>query len=363
MEDHRAERERKALYGEGSQNGACEHPAPLRLHEWEPASGAEPFKDARLHRTLVESARVGIGFVEVDSGRILYCNTAYARLFGLSSNDLVGRSLFEFLDTRQEEKLLRERETRLAGEGSEYEISVVTADGRRRHLSATGSPVFAPGGSLRGTVHTIVDITGRKLAEEALRESERRFSTTFEAAGVGMAHVSPAGEWLRINDKLCEISGYSREELLGMHFQDLTVPEELEASLERIGRMLAGKLGPYTVDRRYIRKDGSRVWVSLSVSLARKPSEEPDYFVCGAEDITARKISELVPDPLSTREYEVLSCLVEGLTNTQIARRLSYSAGTVKLEVQHILAKLGVENRRQAAARAIDIGMFPPPHC
>ncbi|AHY45508.1 PAS domain S-box protein [Rubrobacter radiotolerans] len=209
-------------------------------------------------------------------------------------------------------------------------------------------------------MHTIVDISERKRVEDALRESERRFRTTFEAAGVGMAHVSPDGSWLRINDKLCEISGYSREELLGLRFQDLTVPEELNASLERIGRMLAGKLGPYTVDRRYIRKDGSRVWVSLSVSLARKPSGEPDYFVCVAEDITERKVSELVPDPLSVREREVLLCLVEGLTNQQIARRLSYSSGTVKLEVQHILAKLGVKNRRQAVARAVDIGLTPP---
>ncbi|SMC02746.1 helix-turn-helix transcriptional regulator [Rubrobacter radiotolerans] len=360
METRQGETDRRAVSNEASLNGAREL-TPVRVpSSCEPVQDAEYFKDKSLHRTLVESARAGIGFVEVESGRILYCNTAYARLFGLSCRDLSGRSLFEFLDAQQEKKLLREKEARLKGEGAEYELCILAADGSSRHLSATGSPVFAPDGHLRGTVHTIVDISERKRVEDALRESERRFRTTFEAAGVGMAHVSPDGSWLRINDKLCEISGYSREELLGLRFQDLTVPEELNASLERIGRMLAGKLGPYTVDRRYIRKDGSRVWVSLSVSLARKPSGEPDYFVCVAEDITERKVSELVPDPLSVREREVLLCLVEGLTNQQIARRLSYSSGTVKLEVQHILAKLGVKNRRQAVARAVDIGLTPP---
>ena len=105
--------------------------------------------------------------------------------------------------------------------------------------------------------------------------------------------------------------------------------------------MLAGKLGPYSLERRYVRKDGSRVWVELSVSLARNTTGGPDFFICVAEDITERKIAELVPEPLTDRELEVLlRDLAVGKTNPQIAEDLCYSLGTVKLCVQRIISKL-----------------------
>lgn len=206
----------------------------------------------------------------------------------------------------------------------------------------------------------ILDITGRKKAEEKLKAREKLFRSTFEAAGVGMAHVTPDSYWLRVNDKLCEISGYSREELLGKTFLELTPPEDRQASLERVNRMLAGRLGPYSVERRYIRKDGSRVWVNLSISLVRKPSGEPDFFICVAENITGRKIAELVPEPLTGREMKVLCQIVAGKTNPQISENLCHSLSTVKLCVQLILTKLGATCRREAADRAVEIGLVSP---
>ena len=103
-----------------------------------------------------------------------------------------------------------------------------------------------------------MDITGCRQTEEELCRKEELFRKTFESAGVGMAHVTPDGRWLRVNDKLCEISGYDREELLEMTFLELTPPEDRQASMEHVRRMLAGKLGPYSLERRYVRKDGSR---------------------------------------------------------------------------------------------------------
>lgn len=147
-----------------------------------------------------------------------------------------------------------------------------------------------------------------------------------------------------------------------MSFLNLTSPEDLEASIDRMRRILEGKLGPYTMERRYVRKDGSHVWVNLSVSLVRKPDGEPDYLICVAEDITERKIAELIPEPLTPREMEILREVVEGRTNPQLARNLSYSLSTVKLDLQHIIAKLGVRGRNQAVARAIGIGLVPPHH-
>jgi PAS domain S-box-containing protein len=212
------------------------------------------------------------------------------------------------------------------------------------------------------TFHGVMlDITARKEAEEALRRSEELFRLTFERVGVGMSHVAPDGRWLRINDTLCEILGYSREELLGKTYLDLTPPEDRGAGAERVRCLLEGKIGPYTVERRYIRKDGSRVWVNLSVSLVRKASGEPDFLVCVAEDITGRKLGELVPDSLTDREIEVLQLIARWQTNQEIACRLAYSTSTIKSYVQSILNKLGVKSRREAVAKAMRIGLIAPP--
>jgi PAS domain S-box-containing protein len=187
----------------------------------------------------------------------------------------------------------------------------------------------------------LVDITVQKEAETALRESEERYRLAFERAPVSMAHVSlDDGRFLRANDRFCEESGYGREELSGLTWQDITPHEELGACLERVGWALGRGLRWYSAERRYVRKDGRRVWVRLSVSLTRELPGEPGYFACMAEDITGRKLKELVPDPLTDREREVLRLMAVGHTNPQLARCLCYSLGGVKHQVQRIVQYL-----------------------
>lgn len=234
------------------------------------------------------------------------------------------------------------------------------ADGSYAHVADRGYAVRDAEGRAVRMVGSMRDVTERRRHQEELRRSEELFRTTFEAAAVGMAHVAPDGAWLRVNDKLCEISGYSREDLLGMSYLDLTLPEDLAASEKRVRRLLDGETGSYAVERRYVRKGGSRVWVNLSVSLVRRPVGEPEFLVCLAENITARKLKEYVPDTLTFRETGVLRGIVAGDTNRWIARELYQSLSTVKLDVQKILRKLRVENRESAALRAVEIGLMPP---
>lgn len=125
--------------------------------------------------------------------------------------------------------------------------------------------------------------------EKTLRESEQRFRATFEQAAVGIALVAPDGRWLRVNQKLCAIVGYPREELLARTFQDLTHPDDLAADLGYVRQVLAGELSAYSMEKRYFRKDGAIVWVNLTVALVRTDSGAPDYFVSVIEDISERK--------------------------------------------------------------------------
>ena len=103
------------------------------------------------------------------------------------------------------------------------------------------------------------DMTERKQAEQQLREREERFGATFEQAAVGMAHTALDGRWLRVNHKLCDILGYTREELLEKTFEEITHPDDLEPTLGYRRQLLAGELGSFSMEKRYVRKDGSIV--------------------------------------------------------------------------------------------------------
>src|SRR5579875_434256 len=112
-------------------------------------------------------------------------------------------------------------------------------------------------------------------AEEALRESQERFQRAFDHAAIGMALVAPDGRWLQVNRSICELVGYSEEELLSLTFQDLTHPEDLDADLKYVQQMLDRKIDTYQMEKRYIRKDGEIVWILLSVSLVSDPHGQP----------------------------------------------------------------------------------------
>gem|GEM_PF-2068369 len=140
---------------------------------------------------------------------------------------------------------------------------------------------------VRGMLSVGRDITGRREAEAEIRrlnetleervrertsqleESEEAFRVTFDQADAGMAHVRPDGRFLRVDSKFRDITGYSEEELLARTFQDITHSDDLRADLDHLQRLLSGEMDTYSVEKRYIRKDYSQVWINLTVSLAR----------------------------------------------------------------------------------------------
>jgi len=128
--------------------------------------------------------------------------------------------------------------------------------------------------------------------EKARREADRRFAATFEQAAVGIAHVAPDGRFILVNDKFCDIAGHEREALIAHGFEGITHPEDLEADLAHVSDLLSGTTDSFSMEKRYVRGDGSIVWVNLTVSLVRKPDGEPDFFVSVVEDISARRAAE-----------------------------------------------------------------------
>ncbi|HEX9181561.1 MAG TPA: EAL domain-containing protein, partial [Burkholderiales bacterium] len=136
---------------------------------------------------------------------------------------------------------------------------------------------------------TLWRLTEGKRAWHKLLEAESRFRGTFDHSGVGMANVGLDGRLLRVNRRFCEMAGYSEDELLGMRFQDITHPDDLPKDLELASRLMAGAIPSYSLEKRYVRRDGVVVWGLLTVSAMRFPDGGTDYFIAVVEDITALK--------------------------------------------------------------------------
>ncbi|NJM85329.1 MAG: PAS domain S-box protein, partial [Leptolyngbyaceae cyanobacterium RM2_2_21] len=126
-------------------------------------------------------------------------------------------------------------------------------------------------------------------SEEFVIESEAKFRSAFDYAAIGMALVGLEGSWLEVNQALCETLGYSEPELLGLTFQDITHPADLEADLGCVQQLLAGEIRSYQIEKRYIHKQGQEVWVLLSVSLLQDANGQPLYFVSQIQNISQRK--------------------------------------------------------------------------
>ncbi|MBU2550191.1 MAG: PAS domain S-box protein, partial [Proteobacteria bacterium] len=132
-------------------------------------------------------------------------------------------------------------------------------------------------------------ITDNKRAEEALRESEKRYRAIFEQASAGMVDCAPDGRFIKVNQRFCDMTGYTADELYRLTFREITHPEDLELDLEYIRKTLAGEIPGFIREKRYIRKDGKIVWVNLSVSLVRDTEGKPANYIVVVHDISDEK--------------------------------------------------------------------------
>jgi PAS domain S-box-containing protein len=240
-----------------------------------------------------DSAGVGLWMLNLSTG--CYWLTRKTReLFGFSPDETVTYDRFLSMVHPEDRELVRETVQRLVQSKNEGRVQyrIVRSDGSLRWISSRGRVRCKALGEADSLMGVSMDITERKLAEEVLRASEEVCRATFEQAAVGMAHVGTDGRFLRVNDKLCAIAGYPRNELLKITFQDITHPDDLEADLNLMRQLLSGEIETYSMEKRYIRKDRSVVWIYLTVSLVRDDTSAARHFISVVEDITARKNAE-----------------------------------------------------------------------
>jgi PAS domain S-box-containing protein len=184
-------------------------------------------------------------------------------------------------------------------------IRTIRQDGAIRFLEATFTSLFHDN-FISGLVVNCRDITERCLAEEELQEINLRLRATFEQAAVGIAHVDRDGRWLRVNRKLCDITGYSREELLTLKFQEITHPDDLEPDLGLAFQLYNGDIPSYILQKRYRHKNGSFVWVNLTVSAVRDRQNNFKFYIAVIEDISQRPVTEQ-PAGASEHSFQVMA--------------------------------------------------------
>lgn len=136
------------------------------------------------------------------------------------------------------------------------------------------------------------DVTDRKQAETALKQSKARLQATFDQAAVGIVQADIQGRFIQVNQKFCEIVGYSEEEILFRSFTTITHPDDLTVDYANVQRVLQGEISTFTIEKRYIHKNGTIVWVLLAVSLVRNEVGEPEYFIGVVQDLNDRKQAE-----------------------------------------------------------------------
>jgi len=226
----------------------------------------------------------------------LFASKNAAAMYGVESLEDLPKAVglyYDFVHPDDRDALRRRNEEILrTPQRYENHIRIVRPDGAVRYFHEVGEPVYDEAGQYTGYRGTTQDVTDLKLAQDARRESEERFRATFEQAAVGIAHVDTEGRFLRVNRRLCDIVGYDRDELVQLKFQDITHRDDLEADQSSTNRVLAGEISSFSMEKRYVRKNRSIVWIDLTVALVRDDTGEPNYFIAVVEDITERKMAE-----------------------------------------------------------------------
>lgn len=189
----------------------------------------------------------------------------------------------------------------VAGGLVRQEIDLQTMTGEVKIIDFTLKPIQDESGRVNLLIAEATDISDRKQMEIALQEREERFRQAFDNAPIGIAMVSPQGNFIRVNHALSQMLGYSEVELMQLTFQQITYPDDLATDLALVQELLEGKISFYEMEKRYIHQQGYMIWAILSVSLVRGFSGKPLYFISQIQNITNRKQYEIHQQNFITR--------------------------------------------------------------
>lgn len=245
-----------------------------------------------LLEQTVSSAKIGLWEVDLNT-QIVFWSDITKEIHGVSQ-DYEGTmdEALQFYEDEPTQTFVTETFKKAINEGLKYDIQVKLKPktGAIKWVRAIGIPVMKNNVCIR-IYGLIQDIDKEVLYQKELEHKEALFRRTFEYASIGMALVGLKGEWLEVNNSLCNMLGYSKEELTAITFQDITHPADLDSDLNLLHEVLDGKRNSYQLEKRYFHKNGEIVWALLAVSVIKDKDKKPMHFVSQITDITKRKLA------------------------------------------------------------------------
>lgn len=297
--------------------------------------------DARV-RTIYES--IGDAVLVADTrGCVDTLNEVAQQLTGWTQQDAKGKSVsevFRLFDANTGERVQSPAEMVLS-DGRTIPMSngmiLRRRDGSEVAIEDSAAPVLDEKGQLSSVVMVFHDVTQRYEMVNNLKHERLMFRQTFDQAAVGMAQLGMDGKWKRVNRKLCEITGYSEEELLVLSFKGVTHPDDLGQDIDAFQNLLSRHTEVYETEKRYIHKDGHILWVALTVSIVWNEDGTPDYGISIIQDIQASRDAELMAATSRAQFQALFNQLPEGVLlidanmkvtshNLEALRLLEYSA-------------------------------------
>ena len=278
------------------------------------------------YRTMIESAHEGIGVLDAEH-RVTFANGRLTAMLGYRLEEMVGLGMDAFILPEDMPAVAPLATRGRRGDTEQAEIRLRCKDGSIRWAIIATAPVYGANGAIDGVAGFFTDVTDRKGAEAALRESEARLRSYFEYSPVGMVLVSRDGLVVNVNPALCSITGYASDELLGDGLSLLLgsdQPARLEELQVPVGALLSGETPSFSFEQPFMTKDGRSIFLEVTVSSIRDEQGEPLELVAVVQDVTSRKDAERVKDEfVSVTSHELRTPL------TSIRGSLGLLAGGV----------------------------------
>ncbi len=277
------------------------------------------------YRLLAENSSDIIARHDLE-GKCLYASSATQALIGYSPEEVIGHSIYPLLH-KDDIDIMREAHSELV----RYQDSIIITY-RARHkeghyiwFEASCQCIFDNStGNAKEIQSVSRDVTERKHNEKVLLENEARFRSAFEDAAIGMAIVNADGQIIRSNHKLCQITGYPREEICATDFQSISHPADIEKSLIQMATVIEGNRRSFTLQARLMHKDGHILWALISGSIVKDRDDNPLYFVVQIQDITKAKEMKQRLTLLEKRHNLVIDSVAEGIIGIDLDGNIDF---------------------------------------
>jgi PAS domain S-box-containing protein len=261
----------------------------------------------RLLKTAIEHSNEPViimtARLDPPGPEIVFVSPAFTKMTGYAPEDVIGKTPHILQGPETDHSILRRLcEDCLAGEVFHGEMINYRKDRSEIYLEWTAGPVRNDGGEVTHFAAAQRDLTERRRVEEELRKREEELRSLFDLSAIGMAKVSSEGRYLSVNRKYCQMLGYSEQELLHLTIYDVTYPDDRQVSHVKLNSSFTGEPEEYTIEKRYLRKDGAIIWALVNWTIVRDAEGHPRLSVANIQDITARKQAETEREELLLRE-------------------------------------------------------------